>query len=1246
MERGARTRPLPLTTENLKKFEKQFQNEDSGAGIRRRVPQRTAADGRSAKRSTGSWRSRGKKQAERGATITKMSNRAPTQHRRRSSNESFYRPARESVRRNPEGMSRNPSTVPTPRKPPVQYIKYTEEDLDDYIPYEDPKKMAEKEAAKRAMEEAGNKVVEEDSDAYVTSTAPSTPVTPAPRKKAYSTTDGSVRTSSSADSGDDDLDEILGDEDDDDDEEEEDEDKETTTRLGTTTPGNKSQISEKGRQSGKSQLSKQSRLSGKSQMSKKSRASRTSQISRQSSVVESVSSIPTIASVHESVISVDEKPPSVASSVPSYVLNKNEFAMKKFANEQERKRAKAGRSLTPESSISAFSNGTRYSRSSVREQATATVMSKGSYITIRNWTRWSNYSGGGYSISNSRPPSRRNPRETKTNTPRSRRSNSRKTPKSKKSNLSTAASDQSERSKSIASHASTSLSRSSSKRSLGRRSNESRKSGRKSVGLGGVLQISNYAMRSEPNLRGRKKSRALVVDEDISRSRPTSRPARVSVTRSALRSRKGNRTLSLPALPRSNANVTQKPRSRLSSRHKTEALPKIKPQSRQSTAKAPQPKKKNLKTVSMKPKEMENDVYGFDFTNRKKRIPRLSTRPAREATSFSSRASVVEPRRRPRKGDKNAKEPRPDDAMSTTSRRSQKTQRQIEQKKQAKRIPSTARSSAMSSSILSSQSRASMSTTSTAFVPRRSRSKQLRPLYIDDSGFLSDRCLSSKTSMRPPETPFSYHSSKTRRSVSLRSVVTEYSSYPSRAMSSRFSSRRGSEASLSLYTSSDEENTTIGPTATTVEQPKDDKRTRQGRKTPAPKQEKSAGRVRKSAGPSSKENVQEDSSGSDSKRLILPPISPTSSGKSSPYAASMRSMASSRKSELTQLLEEVKEKQRRKQRGEKEETAQQKERRERLFRINHPMPSFQEAYRDHGMSRFVKLARPKENKAVWMTSFWPINWGDQSMMWPVSKNALSYKGTPRLEELATPKKDYRLDHPDRIPTESYDFSCGRPSVILKVNPLAMKAEPSDRVVELAKPKQTIPEFEERVQRDNYVFSCGRSSPIWAVSLGAKTAEERERTMQLAQPKKPDARYRPCRDPIWPVAEAAKRGSPTPRVENLARPKTRPDGPFREPMWQVSSASRRAVASARVQELAKSKQLAEGYQPCRNVETPVPKSALRAIATDRTQSLSKPVVRETMDHVQFNPDAFRVSETALRGRVPDRVLELAQPFSRK
>ena len=48
---------------------------------------------------------------------------------------------------------------------------------------------------------------------------------------------------------------------------------------------------------------------------------------------------------------------------------------------------------------------------------------------------------------------------------------------------------------------------------------------------------------------------------------------------------------------------------------------------------------------------------------------------------------------------------------------------------------------------------------------------------------------------------------------------------------------------------------------------------------------------------------------------------------------------------------------------------------------------------------------------------------------------------------------------------------------------------------------------------------------------------------------------------------------------------------------------------------------------------------------RMGELSQPIVRDTMDHVQFNPNAFNVSPAAKKARASARIEELSQPIRR-
>lgn len=293
--------------------------------------------------------------------------------------------------------------------------------------------------------------------------------------------------------------------------------------------------------------------------------------------------------------------------------------------------------------------------------------------------------------------------------------------------------------------------------------------------------------------------------------------------------------------------------------------------------------------------------------------------------------------------------------------------------------------------------------------------------------------------------------------------------------------------------------------------------------------------------------------------------------------------------------------------------------------------------------RVSQLAMPKISKAVWATIEPPLTWGNQEPMRPISSAALNAKASERVSALATPKKNFQLDHPQKCSRHCFVYSAGRSSVIWDVSPLAMKANPSDRIEELSKSKKMAMGYTE--DRSSYVLGCGRSSPIWDIKESAKKAAISDRVDSLSHPKVAHREYLPPRGVQWPVLERARNGRYPARIETLSRPKERNEGPYRDPDWQVSKSARNAQASSRVQELSQPKKLTDGYYPNREGEWHVSRSALRANATERLKELAAPIVRDTMDHVQFDPLAFQVKESALKGRIPARINELAIPIVR-
>nr|XP_009861409.1 testicular haploid expressed gene protein-like isoform X1 [Ciona intestinalis] len=305
--------------------------------------------------------------------------------------------------------------------------------------------------------------------------------------------------------------------------------------------------------------------------------------------------------------------------------------------------------------------------------------------------------------------------------------------------------------------------------------------------------------------------------------------------------------------------------------------------------------------------------------------------------------------------------------------------------------------------------------------------------------------------------------------------------------------------------------------------------------------------------------------------------------------------------------------------------------------------------RGYSRQRILSLSKAKESKQVWLTSFGPkLYWGDQDMMWPISPQTLNARPTQRLMQLAASKRNFQFGT-KQVNRPEFVYSCGRNSQIWEVNKSAMKATASDRSATLAQPKQAPPQYQEH--RHNHQYSCGRVSPIWKVDQAALRCPSRPRTAQLAKPKQPHLLYVPNSEVETLIKPTALTGSCPERVSDLARPKSRGDGPFidsRSPedtIWKVQGAARAATASPRLLELSKCKGFADGYQSNRSVQWAVSRAAKKALAAERTSQLAAPIIRASMDHVQFNPDAFLVSPLAMKARCTPRLEELSHPIQR-
>lgn len=290
----------------------------------------------------------------------------------------------------------------------------------------------------------------------------------------------------------------------------------------------------------------------------------------------------------------------------------------------------------------------------------------------------------------------------------------------------------------------------------------------------------------------------------------------------------------------------------------------------------------------------------------------------------------------------------------------------------------------------------------------------------------------------------------------------------------------------------------------------------------------------------------------------------------------------------------------------------------------------------------MELSSPKQSQAIWWTSFEPnLVWGNQEPMWRIKPETLSAVATPRVEELALPKIDYSFP---RMFIPQHMYGCGRVSQIWTVSPHALRGRATRRVRELARHKSAPPRYLAQ-HIPHYEYGCGRESAIWELGPHTLSCPNRPRTAMLAVPKQPHPDYRPCKPPQSIVTEEARLYTITPYLEELAKPKVHSDGPFRDAEWKVSENAKQCIAGERLVELARAKKPSEGYQPSRGPIWKVGMGALNAVASNRMEELSKPIIRDTMDSVQFNPGVFSVSEAAKKAKASARIEELAQPITR-
>ncbi|XP_010294366.1 PREDICTED: testicular haploid expressed gene protein-like, partial [Phaethon lepturus] len=259
-------------------------------------------------------------------------------------------------------------------------------------------------------------------------------------------------------------------------------------------------------------------------------------------------------------------------------------------------------------------------------------------------------------------------------------------------------------------------------------------------------------------------------------------------------------------------------------------------------------------------------------------------------------------------------------------------------------------------------------------------------------------------------------------------------------------------------------------------------------------------------------------------------------------------------------------------------------------------------------------------------------WGNQEMIWTLSRGAVTTQPSPRTVALAKPKQDFGK-HQCR-------------SVIKRKWPqrplLVDFGFPSDRLLKLSEPKKYLAA---------YLQQRPRQSPEWPVSPAALSYKASPRILELARPKVLHPEFLLAREVPTQVKNVTALARASSRLQHLAEPRVKEvtccyEHSFPESVIRpVSKSAQKAIASPRTLELARAKRLHPEYVPMRDAEWPVTEAAKHAVATARLVELAQPCKRPPMSLAQFNPDAFTVKETAKKATCSARIQDLARPIKR-
>ncbi|KAK7137542.1 hypothetical protein R3I94_013254 [Phoxinus phoxinus] len=176
------------------------------------------------------------------------------------------------------------------------------------------------------------------------------------------------------------------------------------------------------------------------------------------------------------------------------------------------------------------------------------------------------------------------------------------------------------------------------------------------------------------------------------------------------------------------------------------------------------------------------------------------------------------------------------------------------------------------------------------------------------------------------------------------------------------------------------------------------------------------------------------------------------------------------------------------------------------------------------------------SKTVWATTPWTLTWGNQESIRPVSRSALRAVPSPRVKALAQHKKDFSLQIQLRNEEEERRMKAWRS---------CSGAVQRENIVRLATPKARGRSA--RQHTSPHSLLCEHDCPIWHVSPSVRNAMVSPRILHLANPKASHPNFSSDRQNVQTlISYAAQTAKMTSRLEQLSLPRLRENTHFYDP----------------------------------------------------------------------------------------------------